>query len=173
MHIITQGVAFDPGKAAANWRKHGVSFAHAEQALRDQRSATMEDPDAEDEARFVTLGMDAAGEYWWWYGRRAGNSPASFPQERPARARWMDMRDEYDFSRAQRGAVIASPGKTRITIMIDDDVIEAFRARAEAEGCGYQTAINAALRAALDADNAPVTVAVLRRELRKALKSAA
>ena len=83
------------------------------------------------------------------------------------------MRDEYDFSRARRGAVLASPGKTRITIMIDDDVIEAFRARAEAEGRGYQTAINAALRAALDADNAPVTVATLRRELRKALKTAA
>ena len=64
------------------------------------------------------------------------------------------MRSEYDFSKAKRGAVIASPGKTRIAIMLDDDVIEAFRARAEAEGRGYQTAINAALRAALDADNA-------------------
>jgi len=83
------------------------------------------------------------------------------------------MRDEYDFSRAQRGAVIASPGKTRITIMLDNDVLEAFRQRAEAEGRGYQTAINQALRAALDADQAPITVAILRRELKKALKSAA
>ena len=33
------------------------------------------------------------------------------------------MRDEYDFSKARRGAVIASPGKTRITIMLDDDGI--------------------------------------------------
>lgn len=92
------------------------------------------------------------------------------------------MRNEYDFSKARRARDIphlaklqaaSSAGKTRITIMLDDDVIEAFRARAEAEGRGYQTAINAALRAALDADNAPVTVAALRRELRKALKSAA
>lgn len=92
------------------------------------------------------------------------------------------MRDEYDFSKARRASVIphlaklqaaSNPGKTRITIMLDDDVIEAFRARAEAEGRGYQTAINAALRAALDVDNAPVTVAALRRELRKALKPAA
>lgn len=83
------------------------------------------------------------------------------------------MRSEYDFSKAKRGAVIASPGKTRITIMLDNDVIEAFRARAETEGRGYQTAINEALRAAIDADQAPVTVATLRRELRKALKSAA
>lgn len=92
------------------------------------------------------------------------------------------MRNEYDFSKARRARDIphlaklqaaSSVGKTRITIMLDDDVIEAFRARADAEGRGYQTAINAALRAALDADNAPVTVATLRRELRKALKPAA
>lgn len=92
------------------------------------------------------------------------------------------MRNEYDFSKAKRARDIphlaklqagSNIGKTRITIMLDDDVIEAFRARAEAEGRGYQTAINAALRAALDADNAPVTVAALRRELRKALKPAA
>ena len=56
------------------------------------------------------------------------------------------MRDEYDFSKAKRGAVIPSPGKTRITTMLDDDVIENFRAQAEAEGVGYQTLVNAFLR---------------------------
>ena len=83
------------------------------------------------------------------------------------------MRKEYDFSGGKRGAVASTPGKTRITIMLDNDVLEAFRQRAEAEGRGYQTAINQALRAALDADQAPITVAILRRELKKALKSAA
>jgi hypothetical protein len=58
------------------------------------------------------------------------------------------MRDEYDFSKAKRGAVIPSPGKTRIAIMLDDDVIEHFRAQAEAEGVGYQTLVNAFLRKA-------------------------
>ena len=38
---------------------------------------------------------------------------------------------EYDFSQGKRGAVLPSSGKTRVTIMLDDDVIEAFRARAE------------------------------------------
>ena len=76
------------------------------------------------------------------------------------------MRSEYDFSKARRGAVVTSPGKTRITIMLDNDVLDAFRTRAEGEGRGYQTAINEVLRTALDADNAPVTVAVLRRELK-------
>ena len=39
----------------------GFSFAHAEQALRDPLAVTIEDPDAEGERRFVTLGMDALG----------------------------------------------------------------------------------------------------------------
>lgn len=52
---------FDPDKARSNQRKHGVSFAHAEQALRDECALTIEDPDALGEQRFVTLGMDALG----------------------------------------------------------------------------------------------------------------
>lgn len=85
------------------------------------------------------------------------------------------MRDEYDFSKARRGAVIPSPGKTRITIMLDNDVIEHFRTRAEAEGTGYQTLINALLRTAFEgtgtarADDKPLTVAMLRRVLREEL----
>ena len=59
------------------------------------------------------------------------------------------MRAEYDFSNAKRGAAIEPAGKTRITIFIDDDILAAFRARAEQEGKGYQTLINAALRAAI------------------------
>lgn len=91
------------------------------------------------------------------------------------------MRDEYDFSNAKpvkdvshlaKWQAAVNKGKTRITIMLDNDVLDAFRRRAEAEGRGYQTAINQALRAALDADQAPITVAILRRELKKALKSA-
>ena len=54
-------IEFDPDKARANLKKHGVSFAHAEQALRDPMALTIEDPDAEDEQRFVTLGSDALG----------------------------------------------------------------------------------------------------------------
>ncbi|MFN5791445.1 MAG: BrnA antitoxin family protein, partial [Burkholderiales bacterium] len=54
------------------------------------------------------------------------------------------MDKEYDFSRGKQGAVSASPGKTRITIMLDDDIIDAFRNKAEASGRGYQTMINEA-----------------------------
>lgn len=54
-------VEFDPVKARSNLRKHKVSFAHAEQVLRDPMALTIEDPDSEGEVRFVTLGMDALG----------------------------------------------------------------------------------------------------------------
>ena len=88
------------------------------------------------------------------------------------------MRKEYDFSKAKRGAVIPSAGKTRITIMLDDDVIEFFRAKAEAQGSGYQTLVNAALRAAMaaergqgGAEDKPLTVALLRKVLREELQS--
>ncbi|BCX67142.1 BrnA antitoxin family protein [Pseudomonas izuensis] len=67
------------------------------------------------------------------------------------------MKDEYDFSLAKRGAVATSKGKTRITIMLDDVVIEAARALAESEGYGYQTAINNTLRRALLTEQGKVT----------------
>ncbi len=54
-------IEFDPDKAAANQKKHRVSFAHAEQVLRDSNAITIEDPDSEGERRLVTLGMDALG----------------------------------------------------------------------------------------------------------------
>ena len=79
------------------------------------------------------------------------------------------MRKEYDFSKGKRGPVVSSKGKTRITIMLDNEIIEAVRAQAEAQGGGYQTAINEALRATLDKEDAPLTVRTLRRILRQEL----
>jgi uncharacterized protein (DUF4415 family) len=55
------------------------------------------------------------------------------------------MRKEYDFRRARRGAVIGTPGKTRITIRVDDEVLAWFRAQTRGGG-NYQTRINDALR---------------------------
>ncbi len=81
------------------------------------------------------------------------------------------MRKEYDFSKGKRGPALESPGKTRITIMLDNNIIEAFRARADARGIGYQTAINEALRAAVDDESVPVTAARLREILRQELHS--
>jgi len=58
------------------------------------------------------------------------------------------MKKEYNFSRGKRGPLIKSPkGKTRITIRIDDDILEWFRQQVHTAGGGnYQTLINTALR---------------------------
>jgi hypothetical protein len=77
------------------------------------------------------------------------------------------MRAEYDFSKGKRGAVIAQRGKTRISIFIDNAVLDEFRARAEKAGIGYQTMINEALRRYLSDIERPVTEKVLRHVLRE------
>jgi uncharacterized protein (DUF4415 family) len=79
------------------------------------------------------------------------------------------MKKEYDFSQGKRGAVIKARGKTRITIHLDNDVIEAFRTKAENEGHGYQTLINEALRQHLSNTGRPVDARSLRQILREEL----
>lgn len=59
MHTIQNEYEWDPAKAAENLRKHGVRFAHAALALRDDRALTRHDPDSNGEVRYISLGMDA------------------------------------------------------------------------------------------------------------------
>lgn len=82
------------------------------------------------------------------------------------------MKKEYDFSRGRRGAVLgAPPGKTRITIRIDDDILQWFRAQVHKAGGGsYQTAMNEALRRAMDVSEGHVEGS-LRRVLREELRA--
>jgi len=84
------------------------------------------------------------------------------------------MKKEYNFSKGKRGAVIpASKGKSRITIRIDDDILDWFRGEVEAAGGGnYQTLINQALREYLNQQQQPLEE-LLRRVVREELQSAA
>ncbi len=82
------------------------------------------------------------------------------------------MKKEYDFENAKRGPVIPSQGKTRITIFLDDDILEEFRSRAEEAGRGYQTMINDALRMYLGKAVRPIDEETLRRVIREELKKA-
>ena len=82
------------------------------------------------------------------------------------------MRKEYDFSKAKRGAAIPQKGKTRISIYIDDEILEEFRGRTDAAGRGYQTMINDALREHLERSEHPLDVKTLRRILGEELQSA-
>jgi metal-responsive CopG/Arc/MetJ family transcriptional regulator len=83
------------------------------------------------------------------------------------------MKKNYDFSKGKRGPVIPTPpGKTRITIRIDDDLLEWFRKRAhEAGGGSYQTMINQALREYVETQREPLED-TLRRVLREVLPEA-
>lgn len=77
---------------------------------------------------------------------------------------------DADFSLAKLGAATLGEGKTRITIWLDNEVIDTFKARAAERGMGYQTLINDALRTnALSSDAAPVTEETLRRIIREEL----
>lgn len=80
------------------------------------------------------------------------------------------MKKEYDFSHGKRGPVIPAKGKTRITIYLDDDVLETFRERSDRLGLGYQTLINQTLRNHLANERGPLDEETLRRVLREELQ---
>jgi hypothetical protein len=81
------------------------------------------------------------------------------------------MKREYDFRGGARGSVRrATLGKTRITIRLDDDVLQWFRDRVHAAGGGnYQTLINEALRWYMDQAEEPAED-LLRRVIREELE---
>jgi uncharacterized protein (DUF4415 family) len=77
-----------------------------------------------------------------------------------------------DFSKGKRGAVVPVPkGKSRITIRIDEDILNWFREQVNAAGGGnYQTMINTALREHISNRTVPLEKTlrrVIREELRK------
>lgn len=81
-----------------------------------------------------------------------------------------EMKEEYDFTNGTRGPVEPLPaGKTRITIRLDDDVLDWFRDQAHQAGGGnYQTLINRALREHIESRREPLEE-TLRRVLREEL----
>jgi BrnA antitoxin of type II toxin-antitoxin system len=80
------------------------------------------------------------------------------------------MRNEYDFTGAKRGALAESKGKSRITIFLDNAILDEFRIRAERAGTGYQTLVNEALKSFLAVRQGDlVNEATLRRIIREEL----
>jgi uncharacterized protein (DUF4415 family) len=80
------------------------------------------------------------------------------------------MKKEYDFRRARRGPVVPpTPGKTRVTIRLDNDIIEHFLEKVDRAGGGnYQTLINDALREYIQGARLE---AVVRQAVRKEVKA--
>jgi uncharacterized protein (DUF4415 family) len=79
------------------------------------------------------------------------------------------MKKEYDFSKAKRGAVMPTTGKTRITLYLDNDVLDHFRRVSEKTGRGYQTLINEALKIQIGLTEQPLTPEAVRRIVREEL----
>ena len=84
------------------------------------------------------------------------------------------MKKEYNFNKCKRGVIRSAPkGKTRITIRIDDDILEWFRGEVDAAGGGnYQALINQALREYLNQQQQSLEE-LLRRVVREELHSLA
>jgi uncharacterized protein (DUF4415 family) len=83
------------------------------------------------------------------------------------------MKNEYDFSSAKRGPVVpVAKGKTRITIRLDDDILDWFRKQVDRAGGGnYQSLINIALRQYVQNAREPLED-TLRRVIREELSNA-
>jgi hypothetical protein len=81
------------------------------------------------------------------------------------------MRDEYDIRGGKRGALDPlPPGKSRITIRLDDEVLDWFRDQVDRAGGGnYQTLINSALREHIVREREPLED-TLRRVVREELR---
>lgn len=81
------------------------------------------------------------------------------------------MRKEVDFRQGKRGAVVATPpGKMRITIRLDQEMIDWFKMRVnDAGGGNYQSLINQALREYMTQTREPLEE-TLRRVVREELK---
>ncbi len=81
------------------------------------------------------------------------------------------MREHYDFSEAQRGAVVQT-NKERITIRLDSEIIEWFKGQV-AGGGNYQSLINKALHKHIqNAENKEPLEVVLRRVIREEIRKA-
>jgi uncharacterized protein (DUF4415 family) len=80
--------------------------------------------------------------------------------------------EEFDFEHARQGAVVpASPGKTRITIRIDTDILDWFRNQVNAAGGGnYQTLVNDALKKHIRHQSSDLEE-TLRKVIREELKA--
>lgn len=82
------------------------------------------------------------------------------------------MKEEYDLSQGQRGALDPTPaGKTLVTIRLDTDVLDWFRTQVEEAGGGnYQTLINNVLKDYVHTRSQPFEE-TLRRVLREELSN--
>ena len=145
---------WDPAKAAANLKKHGVDFVEARPVFADERAKIISDPDhSAGEDRFILLGLSLNLRLLvvCHCYREANNTiriisarKATKPGKRVSTDR-CTMRKQYDFSKAKKNPY-ASRLKKQITIRLDGEAIDYFKSISEDVGIPYQSLINLYLR---------------------------
>ena len=151
--MISLRFEWEPRKASANLKKHGVSFEEAKSVFYDESAKLISDPDhSEDEERFILLGLSHSIRVIW-FAIVIEVKAMLFVLFRLVRLRpksqklikGEDMRKEYDFSKARKNPY-ASMLKKPITIRLDEDSVSYFKTISEEVGIPYQSLINLYLR---------------------------
>jgi len=126
---------WDPGKAVANVKKHGVEFSEAMTVFGDPLEVTISDPDhSNDEVRLISLGMSASGRFSSWRTRnvRVERASSTLVKRRLRNESNMnqegsdEMRPEYDFSNGVRGKHYKAYRAGTNVVFLDPDIAEVF-----------------------------------------------
>jgi uncharacterized DUF497 family protein/predicted DNA binding CopG/RHH family protein len=142
---------WDPEKADANLRKHGVSFEEATSVFYDGLAVEFyDDENSEWEDRFLLLGLSATLRllmvcHCYREEDRSFASSLLVRQRRTRRSTTQgdNMKAEYDLSQMKsRRNPYARQLKKQVTLRVRPDVIEYFKAMAEETGIPYQSLIN-------------------------------
>ena len=142
---------WDENKNRINRDKHGISFGEAKTVFYDLEALVIDDPEHSDEEdRFIILGLSKAANLLvvcHCYREtetviRIISARKATKTETKYYTKWGEvMREEYDFSKGKKNAY-AKRLKKQITINIDSDTIDFFKAQSENTGIPYQTLIN-------------------------------
>ena len=179
------GFEWDERKAETNFQDHKVRFAESLSAFEDDHAITVTDEESDPhEQRFVALGMGTKGRVLVVvYCYRDQNIRIISRRARPShwRAPASTRKTDEEAIRLQQGQAGAGfcrrsrsrKGKTRITIRLDEDLIDYFLKEADKSGgtIGYQTLINDALRQFVEGQ-APKIEETLRRIVREEIRAA-
>ncbi len=139
---------WDPSKAEANIAKHGISFEEAASVFYDGRAVEFyDDENSNWEDRFLLLGISSAHGVPLPPSRRIHHSSYFCTEGNQERVQLLPrgetMKDEYDLSKMKsRPNPYARKLKKQVTLRIQPEVIDYFKAMAEETGIPYQSLIN-------------------------------
>jgi uncharacterized protein len=144
---------WDPAKAESNRRKHGVAFEDAMGVFADPMALSRPDEESgQGEERWVTIGRNPASNlllvvHTWIERRYASSRLAARHAAKSANTRKGDsMKDEYDFSAAERGKFFREGARLVPPVHLEPEVLDYLSERASERGISLSTLVNTLLR---------------------------